>query len=129
MKRVISKLFSGETFVSETGGAVRTYRMDESLIEVLGQASSIRVHAYVYEKTDATARAVVEFYESSVDGSVDGYGALIGSAIDVSTAGETLSNVAATFCGRVMAILEIDDSAATNQKKFHMVIGVTLILD
>jgi len=126
---VISKLFSGETFVSETGGAVRTYRMDESLIEVLGQASSIRVHAYVYEKTDATARAVVKFYESSVDGSVDGLGALIGSAIDVSTTKETFGDVSATFCGRVMAILEIDDSAATNQEKFHLVIGVTLILD
>jgi hypothetical protein len=129
MKRVITNLFPTGAYISDAAGAVRTYEMDEGLVEVLGQAASMRVHGYVWERTDATARATLRFFESSVDGDVQDKGAQIGAAIDLSAMGPTFSTVSGTFCGRVFARLEIDDSAATNQKRFEMEVGVTLIIE
>ncbi len=129
MKRNITNLFPAGAYISDTGGNPREYEMDEGLIEVLGQAASLRVQGFVCERTDATARATLRLYESALEGDTKQKGALIGSAIDLSAVGSTFSTVTGPFCGRVMAKLEIDDSAATNQKRFQMEVGITLFLD
>jgi hypothetical protein len=112
-------------------GGPRPYHMDESLYDVLGQAVSIRVHGFVYEKTDSDAKAILKFYESSLDGIPLDKGTQIGSDIDLSSVGATYANVQGPFCGRVQAVLEIKDGNATpaNQKKLHIEVGLTLILD
>ena len=129
MKRTTLALLEGKTFISNSAGAVRKYWMDDGLIEVLGQATSMRVHGFVFEKTDANARATLKFFESSVAGDVMEKGAQIGGNIDLSALGSTFANVTGPYCGRVMAVLEIDDTVPAAQKKFHMEVGITLILD
>jgi hypothetical protein len=129
MKRIIPKLFNETTFISINDGTLRMYEADDGLMEILGQATSIRVHGFVYEKTDANATAELKFYESSVGGDVVEKGAQIGSAVDLSAVGATFGTVSGPFCGRVKAILEVSDATTTSGKKFHMDIGLTLILE
>ena len=129
MKRIITNLLGETTFISYDDGSARKYESDDGLIEVLGQASSMRVHAFVYERTDANSKAELKLFESSVDGDVAEKGTQIGNTIDLSAVGATIATVSGPFCGRVKAHLDVSDSGAAGGKKFHMDIGVTLILD
>ncbi len=131
MKRNIPALFPLGPYFSKDTGLVRDYPMDESLIEVVGQASKLLVQAYTYEKTDVDAIATLRLYQAALDGDVREKGLQIGSGTDLSTIGSSLVVINGPFCGRIMAYLEIKDGNATpaTQKRVNIEVGVTLVME
>ncbi len=131
MKRNIPALFPLGTYFCKNTGGVRDYPMDESLIEVLGQASKVLVQSYTYEKTDADAKATLRLYQAALDGDVREKGLEIGSGTDLSNLGPAMVTINGPFCGRIMAYLEIKDGNATpaNQKRVNIEVGVTLVME
>ena len=129
MKRVVTLFPVGE-YNSKSDGGIRMYEADPGLVEVLGQAKDIRLHAFT-ERKDANAVATLRLYESSLPGRPDMKGKQLNDPAGyvLSNAECTLTTVSGPFCGRLQAQLEVKDSAAANPMSIVLEVGATLILD
>jgi len=113
----------GPRFVSE-GANPRAYEHDESLFDLLGQASGIRVHARRITMAPNSA-ATLKFFEAAIPGRPAKVGKLIGSvAVLDPNAVVVVEQVEGPFGGRVEAILEVAGASEA-----YIDIGLTLILD
>jgi hypothetical protein len=130
MNRIVI-LFPLGDYPSNADGTQRVYEMDESLMEVLGQAKSMLLHSYVHDKSANNAGAKVRLYHSALDGQPDEVGKEYGEGYDVSASGAVIQTIEGPFCGRVLATLGVLDTSqpSATQKVFRMEIGATLILD
>jgi len=127
MKRNVT-LFPKGNYAS-TNGALTPYYHDDSLWEVLGQAKTIRFHIVVH-KLSATARATLTVYESAIPGKAPNVlGNAPGTPIVRVAAGTHFVTVSGPLLGRVMVVLEIDDTAGPAAQDMDLEVYATLILE
>ena len=128
MKRLIP-VYTRDTYLSGSSGGVKVFRHDESLFEVLGQGKVLLLQVYGYRKS-ATARATIKVYESSLQGRPPSeIGTQVGTTVTVTTLRPGPMSITGPFQGRIEVVLEIDDTAATSQQEFDLVIAATLIIE
>jgi hypothetical protein len=131
MSRVVI-LFPLGDYYSQNNGTPRMFQMDESLIEVLGQAKEILVHHRVEDKLDANSGATLTFFHSSLEGDVLNVGMQVTNGLDVSSQPKDIQTVHGPFAGRMMAVLDVRDATQggpVSQKYVRLEIGATLIMD
>lgn len=64
MKRLVT-IFKSGTYISGPAGEIVTYTHDDNIIDVLGQAKSLRIQVIGDRTTGVDTRASVKVYESS----------------------------------------------------------------
>ena len=126
MKRNVT-LFPRDTYPSPTG-AIQMYTHDPALVDVIGQAKTIRFQIFVY-RMSATARATIRVYESANPDSAPRDTGNMHTAIVRAAVGAHFQDVTGPLCGRIEVILEIDDSGGPAAQDMDIEVFATLILE
>ena len=126
MKRNVT-LFARKTYPSPTG-AVHLYTHDPGLVDVLGQAKSIRFQIFVYKKS-ATAQMDLKVYESAdADTAPRDTGNLV-TTINRAVVGGHFQTVTGPLCGRIEVTLGISDTGGPAAQDMDLEVYATLILE
>jgi hypothetical protein len=122
-------LFPVGIYSSKSNGGKRLYEIDAGTGDALGLADDLRLHIYTHRR-DATVVATLRLYESSLDGPPDIKGKEINPSGYVIGNNECqMEDVSGPFCGRLKAVLEVEDSGAANPMSITLEIGATLLFE
>jgi hypothetical protein len=123
-------LFPVGIYSSKSDGAKRQYEVDEGKGDALGQADDLRLHIYTHRR-DATVVATLRLYESSLDGPPDIKGKELSPPGGYVIGNDEcqLEDVSGPFCGRLKAVLEVEDDNTTNPMSITLEIGATLFFE
>jgi hypothetical protein len=126
----LTLLFPAGIYSSKSDGGKRQYAVDEGTGDALGQADSLRLHFYTHRR-DATVVAALRLYESSLSGPPDIKGKELSppGGYVIGNNECQMENVLGPFCGRLKAILEVEDDNTTNPMSITLEIGATLFFE
>ncbi len=126
MKRNVT-LFPRSNYATSTGN-IQLFTHDPGLIDVLGQAKTIKFQVFVYKKSP-TAQMDLKVYESADSSSMPRDNGNLVTPINRTGLGGIFPTVTGPLCGRIEVCLEISDTAGPNPQDMDLEVFATLIIE